>query len=138
MRIVVDTNVAVSAVIKRASIPSVVFQLAWQHHTLLKSRETEQELRRILQRDKLSKFIKPSTAIWIDAVLSTAEAVVVSQSFSACRDSTDDKFLDLAVNGRAELIISGDSDLLALGAFCDIPIIAPVTFLRAYYPGRLE
>ena len=138
MRIVVDTNVAVSAVIKLSSIPNVVLQLASQHHTLLKSRATEQELRRILQREKLSKFFKPSTAIWIDAVLLTAEAVEVSQSFSACRDSTDDKFLDLAVNGRAELIISGDTDLLALGAFHDIPIIAPVTFLRAYYPGRLE
>jgi len=137
MRIVVDTYVAVSAVIKLDSVPNVVFQLAWQHHTLLKSLETEQELRRTLQSDKLSKLVKPSTTKWIDLVLSTAEAVAVKQTFAACRDQTDDKFLDLAVNGRADLSISGDTDMLALGAFRNIPIIAPVTFLRAYYPGRL-
>lgn len=137
MRIVVDTNVAVSAVIKRTSIPNLVFQLAWRHHTLLKSVETELELRRILQRDKLAKLIKPSTTAWLEKVLSATEVVSISQNFAACRDSMDDGFLDLAVNGRADLIISGDADLLVLGAFRDIPIIAPVTFMRAYYPGRL-
>lgn len=137
MRIVVDTNVAVSAVIKRTSVPNLVFQLAWRHHTLLKSVDTELELRRILQRNKLAKFITPSTVAWVETVLSATEVVTISQTFAACRDQMDDKFLDLAVNGRADLIISGDTDLLALGAFRDIPIIAPVTFLRAYYPGRL-
>lgn len=138
MRIVVDTNVAISAIIKRNSVPNMVFQLAWHHHTLLKSNETEAELRRILQREKLAKLITPSTAAWIDAVLSTSETVAISQNVAACRDQTDDKFLELAVNGRADLILTGDADLLVLGAFRDIPIIAPVTFLRAYYPDAVS
>jgi uncharacterized protein len=138
MRIVVDTNVAISAIIKRNSVPNMVFQLAWHHHTLLKSSETEEELRRILQREKLAKLITPSTSAWIDAVLSTSETVAISQNVAACRDQTDDKFLELAVNGRADLILTGDADLLVLGAFRDIPIIAPVTFLRAYYPDTVS
>lgn len=135
MRIVVDTNVAVSAVIKHNSVPNIVLKLVWNHHTLLKSLETEIELRRTLQRDKIATLIGSSTAAWIDSVITKSEAVAIAQSFAVCRDKADDKFLDLAVNGRADLILTGDADLLVLGAFRDIPIIAPVTFLRAYYPG---
>lgn len=47
---------------------------------------------------------------------------------------TDDKFLELAVNGHADLIVSGDADLLALGPFRGIPIITPATFLRGAKP----
>jgi uncharacterized protein len=42
----------------------------------------------------------------------------------------DDKFLELAVNGRADLIISGDADLLALNPFRDIPILTPAAFMQ--------
>ena len=47
-----------------------------------------------------------------------------------CRDPTDDKFLDLAVNGRADLILTGDKDLLVLNPFRGIPIVAPSTFVQ--------
>jgi predicted nucleic acid-binding protein len=36
---------------------------------------------------------------------------------AACRDPDDDKFLELAVNGNADVIVSGDADLLALDTF---------------------
>jgi predicted nucleic acid-binding protein len=48
----------------------------------------------------------------------------------ACRDATDDKFLELAVNGRADLIVSGDADLLAMNPFREIPIVTPATFVQ--------
>ena len=41
----------------------------------------------------------------------------------ACRDAKDDKFLELAVNGNAELIVSGDEDLLILNPFQEIAIV---------------
>jgi predicted nucleic acid-binding protein len=46
-------------------------------------------------------------------------------------DPKDDKFLELAVNGHADMIVSGDSDLLALNPFRDIPIVPPAIFIRA-------
>jgi uncharacterized protein len=44
--------------------------------------------------------------------------------------SIDHKFLNLAVNGRADLIVSGDADLLALDPFRGIPIVTPALFLQ--------
>ena len=87
----------------------------------------------------MSKGILVGGLIFLAAAASPgiAETVTIAERYQSCRDTKDNKFLDLAVNGRAEMIITGDADLLVLGAFRDIPIIAPVTFLRAYYPGRL-
>jgi uncharacterized protein len=50
------------------------------------------------------------------------------------RDLKDDKFLELAVNGRAGLIVSGDADLLALDPFRGISIVTPALFLRRARP----
>ena len=49
----------------------------------------------------------------------------------ACRDARDDKFLELAVSGRAAYIISGDDDLLVLHPFRDIAIMTAAEFLQA-------
>jgi predicted nucleic acid-binding protein len=46
-----------------------------------------------------------------------------------CRDPRDDKFLEVAFNGRADVIISGDADLLDLNQFRGIPILSPRDFL---------
>ena len=47
-------------------------------------------------------------------------------------DPKDDKFLELAVNGHADLIISGDADLLALNPFRGIPIVTPADFVQGW------
>jgi predicted nucleic acid-binding protein len=46
-----------------------------------------------------------------------------------CRDPNDDKFLEVAVNGRADTLITGDTDLLVLDPFERIPIITPAGYL---------
>jgi hypothetical protein len=56
---------------------------------------------------------------------SSAELVTITERIAACRDPTEDKFLELAVNGYADLIVNGDGDLLALNPFRDIPIVTP-------------
>jgi predicted nucleic acid-binding protein len=47
-----------------------------------------------------------------------------------CRDPKDDKFLELAIAGKASHIISGDQDLLMLSPFHGVAILTPVDFLR--------
>ena len=47
-----------------------------------------------------------------------------------CRDAKDDKFLEVAVNGKADYLITGDRDLLVLHLFRDIQIITPAAFLE--------
>jgi putative PIN family toxin of toxin-antitoxin system len=48
----------------------------------------------------------------------------------ACRDLRDDKFLEVAVHGRADVIVTGDADLLALDPFRGIAILTPDEYLR--------
>jgi predicted nucleic acid-binding protein len=62
--------------------------------------------------------------------MAAAELVTITERIAACRDATDDKFLELAVSGRADLIVTGDADLLALNPFRDIPIITPGVFVQ--------
>jgi len=45
-------------------------------------------------------------------------------------DTRDDKFLQVAVHGRADLIVTGDADLLALDPFLEIGILAPADYLN--------
>jgi predicted nucleic acid-binding protein len=64
-------------------------------------------------------------------MLAGAELVTVTERIAACRDPRDDKFLELAVSGHADFIISGDCDLLALDPFRKTPIVPPAMFVRA-------
>jgi predicted nucleic acid-binding protein len=51
-----------------------------------------------------------------------------------CRDKKDDKYLELAVSGRATHVISGDTDLLVLHPFRGIDVVRPEEFLRQIKP----
>jgi putative PIN family toxin of toxin-antitoxin system len=65
------------------------------------------------------------------ALLKESELVEVATAIAECRDTRDNKFLELAVDGKADYIISGDEDLLVLHPFRGIPILTARDFLRA-------
>lgn len=130
MRVVVDTNVFVSAALKDKSLPSLAVHLVEQRCTLLKSVATEQQLFEVLARPYFAPLVPASTREWLQALLKAAELVPIVERIAACRDPTDDKFLELAVNGGADLIVTGDPDLLVLNAFRTIPIVPPAAFVQ--------
>jgi uncharacterized protein len=129
MRVVVDTNVFVSAALKEHSPPGTAAHLVAASHLLLKSAITEEELFVTLGRPHLAPLIPPRFRDWLSEVLAAAELVGITQRIVACRDPKDDKFLELAVSGHADLIVTGDSDLLALNPFREIPIVTPAEFV---------
>lgn len=59
----------------------------------------------------------------------TAERIELTAHVAACRDPQDDHVLALVVSGRADLIVTGDADLLVLDPFRGIPILTPKAFL---------
>ncbi len=59
-----------------------------------------------------------------------AQWVNVDVRITACRDSKDDKFLEVAVTGHATHIVTGDEDLLALNPFLGIQIVSPQVLLK--------
>jgi putative PIN family toxin of toxin-antitoxin system len=130
MRIVVDTNVFVSAALKDKSIPSIALYLAAQLSVLLKSAATEAQLLDVIARPYLATLIAPTTSDWFKQLMAAAELVTITERIAACRDSTDDKFLELAVSGQADFILTGDADLLVLNPFRGISIVAPATFVQ--------
>jgi putative PIN family toxin of toxin-antitoxin system len=130
MRIVVDTNIFVSSVLKANSFPFLVVRWIDQHAGLLKSPATEQEILNVLGRPHIAAVTIPSFRQDLAKLLAKAEMVTIVERIVACRDPTDDKFLELAVNGRADLMVTGDGDLLALDPFRDIPILTPAAFLH--------
>lgn len=71
----------------------------------------------------------PAASDWIKGLIAATEAAEIAERIVACRDPTDDKFLELAVNGRADVIVSGDADLLELNPFRDIPVVPPAVFV---------
>jgi predicted nucleic acid-binding protein len=60
--------------------------------------------------------------------------VTPTTDIQACRDPDDDRLLELAVDGRATHLVTGDADLLALHPFRGIPILTPADFLAAVGP----
>jgi uncharacterized protein len=132
MRVVVDTNVFISAALKEKSLPDIAVHIATDSGVLLKSTITERELFVTLDRSRLAPLIPPRFRDWLSELLAAAELVTITERITACRDPKDDKFLELAVSGHADLIVSGDADLLALDPFQQIPIVAPAAFVQGW------
>jgi uncharacterized protein len=63
-------------------------------------------------------------------VLVSTVLVIIHETVTACRDPKDDKFLELAVNASADIIVTGDEDLLVLHPFRGISILRPADFLH--------
>jgi len=107
--------------------------LRWieKYDGLLKTAVTEQEVIEVLQRSRIAPKIAPVFLENIHRLFAAAEAVTITEPVTGCRDPDDDKFLALAVNGRADVIVSGDEDLLVLDSFRGIPIVTPAAFAHA-------
>jgi putative PIN family toxin of toxin-antitoxin system len=131
MRLVVDTNVIVSAAPKDSSWPAAVIRWVDSFGVLLKSNSTEEEVFEVLRRPRIARNIAPLFDVRLRQIFGYAELVTITEQMAACRDPKDDKFLELAVNGNADIIVSGDADLLVMDRFRGIPIIAPAAFGHA-------
>lgn len=132
-RIVVDTNVLVSGAMLPNSIPARALRIVENHHILLASEATMEELARVLMRPKLAPYIIEQEKRELFAKLDTlTEIVPIVHYITACRDPKDNMILEVAVNGDAHCIITGDADLLALHPFQSISILTPSAFLRSH------
>ena len=134
MRIVIDTNVVVSAALLPRSVPRQAFDAAAARGKLLVSVTTVAELDDVLRRSKFNKYVPEERRLeFLAALVQQAEQIDVAETITACRDAKDNKFLELAVSGGASHIITGDDDLLALHPFRGIAVVTPQTFLASLH-----
>jgi hypothetical protein len=83
----------------------------------------------VLQRPYFVPRVLQSFIDGIRRIFSKAELVTITERIVACRDPTDDKFLELTINGRADVSVTGDLDLLVLNPFRGLPIITPMVLV---------
>ena len=131
MRYVFDTNVLVSALLLPTSKPRQALDLALRRGTILLSFAVLAELYEVLGRKQFARYVdEDDVRKFVAALTRQTQWVEVDVEVAACRDSRDDKFLELAVSGHATHIVTGDSDLLVLNPFQGIEFLSPSSFLE--------
>ena len=135
IRAVVDTSIVVRAVLKPlGTVGPILDWLAEKRYRLLYSEAILEEVVDVLARPRLRRRFplrgRDSQAV-VDLILLRGEAVEPRHRLTVCRDPKDDKFLEVAVEGRADSLVSGDEDLPVLHPSQGIPIVRPSEFLAA-------
>lgn len=115
-RAVLDTNVLISAVLSGAGTPARLLDaLRGESAVLVFSPETFEELKSRLLRSKFDRYVSVSLRhrflAEMDAV---AEFTSIAGAAMGCGDPDDDKFLETALLGEADVLVTGDSDLLQM------------------------
>lgn len=131
MRCIFDTNTLVSAVLFKKSPPGQALAIALRNYTLLVSTDTVGELAEVLSRKKFQQYVTAEEREeFLNAFLATTTLINVTSREERCRDPKDDKFLNLAISGNADVIVTGDKDLLTLGNCEKTKIVNAEAFLR--------
>lgn len=131
-RLVLDTNALISRLLMPHSVPGRAVRKAVDEGQILVSEDMLSELAEVLARPKFDAYVSIEDRQEFFRRLATiAEMVPILHRIRECRDPRDDKVLELAVNGEADAIVTGDTDLLALGPFRGIPILTPAAYLSS-------
>lgn len=134
MRAVFDTNVLLSALLWGGPPHALLEQVRNGTVTLISSPALLAELARVIERPKFDVILlrsNTSRAQTLAEVRQLAEVIDPPPlAQPACRDPDDDVVLALALAAQADLVISGDDDLLCLTGFEGIPILTPAQALQ--------
>lgn len=129
-RVVLDTNVLISGLLSTTSTPAQAVERAICDGQLLASTATLRELMTKLLSPKFDRYVPRERRDALTLRLAPLiEIVEVVQRLQASRDPDDDKFLEVAINGRADVVVSGDGDLLDLNPFRGIVILTPAAYV---------
>ena len=133
MKVVLDTNVLVSALIVRVGKPAQILRQIGKFELLI-SEEILAETERVLHYDHIQKRYHPSEediATYLEELRKTSILVSVKSNDQVIKaDPDDDMFLVCATAAKASPIVSGDHHLLNMGNFGDIQILKVVDALK--------
>jgi len=125
----------VSALLVPGSKPRRALDRAFQEGRVLLSFATLAELYDVLHRKQFRRYVEEELArSFLAALARDSEWIDVDVQVNACCDPRDNKFLEIALSGRATHLISGDADLLVLDPFQGIRILSPQEFLDLASP----
>ena len=137
-KVVVDTNLVVSALLSEEGSPAIVFELILleliENYT---SKEIIEEIKEVFKREKIRSRVKPEQ---IDFIINNFETysrrVDPEISLNVVKeDPDDDKFFEVAVTANANYIISGNKHVQAIKSFKDVKVMSPKEFLNEFKPS---
>jgi putative PIN family toxin of toxin-antitoxin system len=130
-RIVADTNCLVSRLLLPSSVPGRAIRRVIDHGILLVSEATMNELADVLSRSKFDRYISlEDRQTFLRLLGRIAKFVPSVYAVRECRDPKDDKFLEVGLSGKADLILTGDADLLTLNPWHGVAILSPASYLK--------
>jgi hypothetical protein len=133
IRVVLDTNVLVSALLFETTLSRVID--LWQGGAIVPviSKDTFQELQTVLAYPKFSLTPNETRAMLEQEILPFFEVIDVSEEVKGiCNDPADDKFISCALSASAEYLVSGDKALTDLKQYKSAKIIKPSEFLKLF------
>lgn len=134
MRVVIDTNVIISALLKATSPPALVVRAALGAECeWLTSADLLAELARVLALPRIQRqagFDSARAARFVRRIEAYATRVTPTRTIDVSRDPDDNRVLEAAVAGEADYIVTGDRDLLELALFEGIRIVTPADFVN--------
>ena len=129
-RVVVDSNTIISGILIPDSVPGRLLGFLAENARLIFSAATRDELLEVIAREKFDRYVPfEAREQSVTILVREGDIVIPRRHFHVCRDPKDDKFLDAAHAGKADCLISGDTDLRELGTFEGIPIVAAARYL---------
>lgn len=134
MRAVIDTNVLIAGLLWRGPPHALLTHVRHGRVSLISSPALLAELRDVLGRAKFDAILTRTSTSRERALTEVRQLAEVIEPPSlpqpVCSDSDDDEVLALAMAARADVIVSGDADLLVLQQFEGIPILDPAQVLQ--------
>ena len=130
MRVVIDTNVLISAIFWTGKPKQILNKVRQEEITFLTSEFILEELKNVLRKaDKPFKLSEEDADRIVIAMRELAVVVKIGSHVSVCQDENDNRVLECALDGNADCIITGDFHLLQLGSFQKINIMTVSDFL---------
>ncbi|MBY0436414.1 MAG: putative toxin-antitoxin system toxin component, PIN family [Cyclobacteriaceae bacterium] len=134
MRVIFDSNVLIRTLLDEYSFSGQALLKASPLHAEVHiSNSTIAEAIEVVMRQKFDRYLsRNARQLFLEVYEANASKEKITRQIKACRDPKDDMYLELAVSGKADCIITNDEDLLTLNPFEDISIVAPKEFLDRY------
>jgi len=132
-RVVLDTNILVSALFFKGDFARIVD--LWKKGKIIPvlSRETFAEFEAVLEYPKFSLTRQEIKVIIEEELLPYFEVIEITEDVEGiCRDTADDKFIACAVSASADFIVTGDKDLMDMGKYKSIKIISASVLLKMF------
>lgn len=124
--IVIDTNVLISAALLPKSKTALLLEVATKQFIIAQNEDTFSELESRIQKSKFDRYFgEQGRLVFLTRLAQVVEIFPVKTKVQISRDADDDKFIGLAIDSGAEIIISGDVHLKEIREYKGVKIVSP-------------